>query len=184
MAPESFSQPVQRFLRKGFALGRIDDGLGRVLAAGFERVKYYLMYGVPGEVPDDFEPLVAHLTKWLPEFEKAGATLELSFSILEPKPRTELARLPMARRDEVRRTEEHLRRRLPHSARLEVQWPSFSEVFLSDWLSRGDREAGRKLAAAIESGRPFRLTYREYLDEMGRILGECRPVRAVERASV
>ncbi|MBI4871661.1 MAG: radical SAM protein [Candidatus Riflebacteria bacterium] len=184
LAPESFSRPIQRFLRKGFALRQVDEGVARVLEAGFERLKYYVMIGVPGEQPDDFEPLFEHLRRWMPRFERAGATLELSFSILEPKPRTELALLTMADRADVKRTERLLRAGLPRSRRLEVQWPSFAETTLTDWLGRGDAEVGRRLLAAtadLPRAGAFRLPYREYLDEMDRILGESSHAHGSER---
>ncbi|MBI4866131.1 MAG: radical SAM protein [Candidatus Wallbacteria bacterium] len=184
VAPESFSQPIQRFLKKGFALHKVEEGFERILEAGFERVKYYLMIGVPGETPDDFEPLLAHVRRALPKLETAGTVLELSFSILEPKPRTELARVPMAERQEVRRVETYLQQSIPRSPRIQVQWPSFQSTYLSDWLSRGDRQAAARLLEFFDSRRPgqsFRLSYRDYQEEMERILGSSEPARAVFR---
>ncbi len=185
VAPESFSQPVQRFLKKGFALRRVEEGLRLILDAGFERVKYYLMFGVPGEEPSDFEPLTEHLHKAIPDLERAGATLELSFSILEPKPKTALARLPMADRSTVRRTETFLRKNLPRSSRIEVQWPSYGQTCLSDWLSRGDRQAGRQLLRFHQETprKPFRLPYREYSAEMGRILDDADSRPSIDRGT-
>jgi hypothetical protein len=91
----------------------------------------------------------------------------------------------MADRAQVRQIEEFLRSALPRSPRLECQWPSFGETYLSDWLSRGDRQAGKKLLAVMGQGeaRGFRLPYREYLDEMARILRESGSARTVQRAS-
>ncbi|MBI3893621.1 MAG: radical SAM protein [Candidatus Wallbacteria bacterium] len=184
VAPESFSQPVQRFLKKGFALHKVEEGLTRILEAGFERVKYYLMYGVPGEQPEDFDGLLEHVRAAVPRLEAAGTELELSFSILEPKPRTELARLAMATRDQTNRVEEYLRANVPRSGRVQVQWPSFQSTYLSDWLCRGDRAAGRRLLEFFRHRRPgqsFRLTYRDYLSEMDRILAGSQQPRAVVR---
>lgn len=174
LAPESFSRQQQRFLKKGFALRKIREGLDQALSVGFQKIKYYLMYGVPNEGEDSFAPLLEHVEEILPVLEKTGVTLELSFSILEPKPRTELARTPLASRDQVRRTERFLARNIPRSPAVRRSFPSFKMTYTSDLLSRGDAMVGQRLLDFYETRRPgqrFTVPYRDYLAEMDRLLG-------------
>jgi radical SAM superfamily enzyme YgiQ (UPF0313 family) len=163
VAPESFSQRILRRMAKGVNHVLLHRGLSELARSSMERVKTYLMVGIPGEDESDLA-LARQIIE--PYARKSRCTWELSYSILEPKPHTPFESFRVASRAEIEARLSFLRRDLARVPRVKLSVPGFRETVLCDYLCRGDADVGREIVAQIEgsgSGR-FQLPYARYLE--------------------
>jgi radical SAM superfamily enzyme YgiQ (UPF0313 family) len=183
VAPESFSQRILKRMAKGVNHVLLHRGMEELTRSSMARVKCYLMLGIPGEDESDLS-LVREIVE--PYARRSTCQWEVSFSILEPKPHTPFESFALATRAEVEDRIRYLRRLMSGVPRVTLNLPSFNDTFLCDWLSRGDRRVGREIVRQMrESGSErFRLSYRDYLDDMGDMLKDRRVPWALDAGGV
>lgn len=169
VAPESFSQRILKRMAKGVNHVLLHRGMEELTRSKMEKVKCYLMLGIPGEDESDLA-LVRETVE--PYAKRSSCRWEISHSILEPKPHTPFESFPMATRQEVEDRIRFLRRSMAGVSRCTLNLPSFNDTFLCDYLGRGDARVGREIVRQMrESGSErFRLSYRDYLEYMGELL--------------
>jgi radical SAM superfamily enzyme YgiQ (UPF0313 family) len=140
---------------------RIVTDLAR--AAGIERLKLYLMVGLPGEADDDIEEcarLVRDLSHTLP--------ISLGISPFCPKRNTPLADAPFAGIRVVDHRLALLRSRL--SGRADVRATSTRWAWVEAVLARGGHAEGKAVLEALRQGGSF-AAYRRAFEQLGHAMG-------------
>ncbi len=183
---ESLSRRILEFLGKRWVdPAAFPEALSAFLAAGVERVKLYMMMGVPGEEEEDLLA-AAHVLRRLPP--GLAHRVELSCSVFQPKPLTPLQEATVIDR-RTYRTRRRLLERMASKLGLRIRVAGWKETVAADWLGRGDEsslveylERGRRLppgAASAVAGRWRRIL----AQERGRkgSIRPCETVRPTER---
>lgn len=173
VAPESFSDRLEGVVDKSLDLAKIVGGLRRVGGSRrFEKVKMYMIAGLPGEVEEDHEVAFATAEELVADGVLEASQLEFSYSLLLPRPGTVLGRAELLSKAGYKRTRRFLEARAKRAG-VGLKVESYRMAMLSDLFCRGDRGIGERLVAwgSATGGRdPFRLEEAEYRDLMAAVL--------------
>lgn len=164
VAPESFSDRLSDQFDKSLDLGKIVAGLRRVGPHAFEKIKLYMIAGMPEETEADHEVAFATAEQVVGEGACAPGQLEFSYSLLLPRPGTVLGRAPLLTKQGYKRTRKFLEARA-RKAGVGLKVESYRMAQLCDLMCRGDEEVGERLAAWADetAGRePFQIPEGEY----------------------
>ncbi len=178
VAPETVDDAVRERIGKGISLERVRSVAATAEEVGFTTLKLYFMLGLPGSGDDEPEAIAG----FVEELRGTCRRLRLAVSAgpFVPKPQTPLERAPFAPRavlrSRIRALEARLRRL---GSRVEPRLGSARHAELETVLSRGDRRAGRALAALAAEREPSLGRIERALEEAGLpiepLLGEIPP---------
>lgn len=164
VAPENFSDRLQGLVEKSLTLEKIVRGLERVGPYGFEKVKMYMIAGLPGQTEADHQVAFTTARELVDRGVVRPGQLEFSYSVLLPRPGTALGDAPLLSRKQFKATQRYLEGQAKLAqAGLKVE--SYRMSMVCDLLCRGDHDVGRLLLdwARDTGGRePFRLDDRQY----------------------
>ena len=150
LAPEAGTQRLRDVISKRVTDTDLLDGVRRIAAAGWRRVKLYFMLGLPTETDEDLGGIVDLVHRVVGAGRSAGVSsfqATVSISTFVPKPHTPFQWEPMLPFDEIRRRQRFLRDRL-RSRAVEVSVHDAAGSVLESLLGRGDERA----AAADATG--------------------------------
>jgi len=179
MAPEAGSADLRRAVGK-----RTDDRAfleaAEILGgAGIDRLKLYLMVGLPGETDGDIDAAVELAAAVGAAFRKRGSgRVTVSASPFVPKPRTPLQWAPMESESVIRGRLAALRRGLARSG---VAFSSAGprEARLEAALARGGREVAQALRLRAVDGVPWKAALRRAGVDSRALLDAERPLDEV-----
>lgn len=171
VAPETFSDRMQPVTQKSLDLEKLVRGLRRAGPIRFEKIKMYMIAGLPGDTLLDQEVAFATVERLTREGALAPGQVELSYSVLLPRPGTELAGAPLMEKRQHQELDRFLTRR-GREAGVGIKLESWRMAMLCDLLCRGDQRVGERLLAWIDrcgGQQPFELEetdYRAYMEPL------------------
>jgi len=173
LAPEGGSEWLRRVVSKGFDEGQILAAADTLANAGIDRVKLYLMVGLPGERDADVEAMAALVAavreRFLPHWQRAGhaGAITVSLNQLIPKPHTPFQWAPLEPFAQVAAKVATLRGRLARLGNVELDCEGETTVAVEAILARGDRRAADLLEAAAAAGGRWRKVLPAWLAATG-----------------
>lgn len=176
VAPENFSDRLQGLVEKSLTLGKIMAGLRRVGADRFEKIKLYMIAGLPGQTREDHAVAFETARELLAEGVVRPGQLEFSYSVLLPRPGTALGDAELLGRTDYKATRRFLEG-AAKEARAGLKVESYRMAMLCDLLCRGDREVGHWLlewARDTQGRSPIKLDEGEYRRRMEGVLARHR----------
>ena len=160
-ASDAATETLRKTLRKGATEALLETVAAQAGSLGFQRLKIYMMLGVPGEEDEDMDELIActnHLARHLP--------IALGVAPFVSKRMTPLDKLPFAGISVIERRVKRLQKGLDRR-RAEVRPTSARWAWVEYQLAQGDAEVGEAAAKAILAGGRF-AHYRKALAEIGK----------------
>lgn len=154
LAPEAGTQRLRDVISKSVREADLLDGVRRIAAAGWRRVKLYFMIGLPTETDEDLQGIVDLVHRVIAAGRSAGRGVfqaSVSISTFVPKPHTPFQWEAMPPLPEILRRQELLRRRL-RSRSVEVAVHDARGSVLEAVLGRGDARAAAAVLAAHRAG--------------------------------
>lgn len=154
LAPEVARDDMREQIRKPIRNEDLDEGCRNAFAEGWQKVKLYLMVGLPGERRVDLDGIVdmaeriARISK-----EVTGRYKEVTASVSNfvPKPHTPYQWNGMQTREYLREAGDYLRRRCRLKA-VTIKQHDVETSMLEGLLTRGDRRVAAVLEAAWRRG--------------------------------
>jgi radical SAM superfamily enzyme YgiQ (UPF0313 family) len=176
VAPENFSDRLQGLVEKSLSLGKIMAGLRRVGPERFEKIKLYMIAGLPGQTAEDHGVAFETARELVEEGAVRPGQLEFSYSVLLPRPGTALGDAELLGRKDYKATRKFLEASAKE-ARAGLKVESYRMAMLCDLLCRGDREVGLWLldwARRTKGRSPLKIDDAEYRRRMEGVLARHR----------
>ncbi|MFW6181744.1 MAG: B12-binding domain-containing radical SAM protein [Spirochaetota bacterium] len=167
-APETGSVELRRSLGKPLADESLLAAVSLAGEHGVRRLRWYFMYGLPGEREGDLEA-VGRLAREAVALLQAGGELVLSVNPFVPKKMTPLEDFPLHPPEYYRAARERLGRMLGDIPGVRARFESLRTLELHYHLSQGDGETGRLLFQCLREGR-----MREFVKAAGSLHRERR----------
>lgn len=139
-APETGEEGLRRRIGKTLSNDELLDGVSRALAHGIKKFRYYFMYGLPGETPQDALTIVSLVNATVELFTLPGCMLHLSINPFIPKRGTPLEKQrlhPLKYYMDVQRL---LKEKLKDICSVTLRFESMKYIYVHSLLSIGDRE--------------------------------------------
>ncbi len=159
IAPEAGAQRLRRLINNSVDEEKVFQAVANAHNAGIGRVKLYFMVGLPTETDDEARQIAAMALRLADAFPQT--VFHVSVSCFVPKPWTPFQWSPMERQSVLKRRIASIRKALTGSRRIEFSAESPRLAAVQGLLARGDRKAGRILAAALENGGDYQSAIRE-----------------------
>ena len=161
-APEAGTQRMRDVINKGLTEEAILEGAAQAFAGGWQKVKLYLMLGLPGETKEDMEGIavladkVARKYYEIPKENRQGkCQITSSTSFFVPKPFTPFQWATMYTAEEYVKkaqvVQEAMRNQLNRKS-LRYHWHTAELTVLEGTFARGDRKMGAVLLEAYRLG--------------------------------
>jgi radical SAM family uncharacterized protein/radical SAM-linked protein len=153
LAPEAGTDRLRQVINKGNTSGDLLSTIRTVFAANWRLLKLYFMIGLPTEMEEDLQGIVALCKKALVEARRAksSAQINVSISTFIPKAHTPFQWEPQGSLEEVRQKQKFLRQNLEREG-LRVKWADPQLSLLEGVFARGDRRLGQVLEIAYKLG--------------------------------
>lgn len=154
LAPEAGTQRLRDVISKSVGETDLLEGVRRIAAAGWRRVKLYFMLGLPTETDEDLRGIVDLVQRVVAAGRSAGRGVfqaSVSLSTFVPKPHTPFQWEAMPPLPEIHRRQEIVRRHL-RSRSVEVAVHDARGSLLEALLGRGDARAAAAVLAAHRAG--------------------------------
>ncbi len=177
IAPDGASERLRRVINKGLDRDDLLDAAERLVGAGLNRLKLYVMIGLPTETEDDlaeFVELIRAIKKRiLPLGRSRGHLTEINLSLnsFVPKPWTPFQFHAFGVSEQLAPGEirpmkqalgllkgriKWLQKELRHEANVRMNHDKPEQVLFQAVLSRADRRMGPVLLDMADSGRPWK----------------------------
>lgn len=162
-APEAGSQKMRDVINKGLTEENIIEGSTQSFLAGWNKVKFYFMLGLPTETEEDIEGIAVLADKvarqyydTIPKEKRQGkVSITVSTSFFVPKPFTPFQWTRMATKEEFEEKQRFLsgkiKEQLNHKS-IKYNWHEFDVSVLEGVYARGDRRTGKVLYDAYKKG--------------------------------
>lgn len=173
LAPEGGSEWMRQVVSKGFDEGQILAAADTLAGAGIDRVKLYLMVGLPGEGDGDVEEMATLVAavrdRFLPGWRCAGRAGRITVSLnqLIPKPHTPFQWAPLEPFASVAAKVARLRDRFARLGNIELDRDTELKVAVEAVLSRGDRRSADLLEQAAAARGRWRRVLEPWLRATG-----------------
>jgi radical SAM superfamily enzyme YgiQ (UPF0313 family) len=143
------SQRVRDTIERKAKEKHIERAAGLVREHGFDRLKLYMMVGLPGEEDEDIDELIGFSTEL-----SRIAPLSLGIAPFVSKRNTPLDKQPFAGMDVVERRLTRLRRGV--KGRVDIRATSARWAWIEWVLAQGGQREGRAVRQAVHDGGSFR----------------------------
>ena len=160
-APEAGSQRMRDIINKGLTEERILEATKNAFESGWSTIKLYFILGLPYEELEDAagigelaEKMAAVYYDIHKDKRAKGLKINVSTSILVPKPFTPFQWAPMARPDEVWQKIDAVKGAIKTRA-IHYNYHEQKTSFMEAVFARGDRRPGELLIQAFEKGAKF-----------------------------
>ncbi len=161
-APEAGSQRMRDVINKGLSEQNILQGATDAFRAGWNKVKLYFMFGLPGETAEDVAAIadlgekIAESYYTLPK-EVRGGKLEIviSTSFFVPKPFTPFQWVPMNSMAEFSQKQHIVSARLKelrNGRSIRYNWHDADTTWMEGIFARGDRRLAKSILDAYRAG--------------------------------
>ena len=165
-APEAGSQRMRDVINKGLTEEDILSGAMAAFNGGWNRVKLYIMLGLPSETYEDIEGIaklsndIAALYYTIPKDKRPGARVDVvsSTSFFVPKPFTPFQWVAQNTTEQFKDKQHFLSRKMKEQLNhksMRYNWHDFDLTALEGFLARGDRKVGEVIYKAYKKGCMF-----------------------------
>jgi radical SAM superfamily enzyme YgiQ (UPF0313 family) len=156
-APETGSFALRRQIGKNITDEDLFHAVSLAVKNGIKKLRYYIMYGLPGETPDDIRNIATISKKTMDLISQAGCTLYLSVNPFVPKKGTALEGESIYPLDYYREMQHLLKNELGGIPHLSVKFESIRFLYMHYRLSIGAEDTGYLLDECVSKGsmRPF-----------------------------
>jgi len=152
-APEAGSQRLRDVINKNLSEEEILGGCRLAFEGGWDRVKLYFMTGLPNETDDDLRGIAELCYKILRERINKPININASASCFVPKPFTPFQWVSQNTIAEFSRKNYFIKENMGKKIKFNYHSPEVS--VLEGLIARGDRRAGKVIAAAHRLGARF-----------------------------
>ncbi|MCD6239315.1 MAG: radical SAM protein [Thermotogae bacterium] len=135
MGLETGSERLRKFIRKGLSNDKIFEGLSIAKEAGIQRLRIYLMLGLPTEIDDDIIETVTLIEKIQSKF--GFSAIKLNVNLFVPKPNTPFERYDICDKGTFTKRVKILRKMLK---RVIIKIKGYRSARLEWYLSNGKEE--------------------------------------------
>lgn len=156
-APEAGSQRLRQALAKDFSEEDYFKAIGAAFGSGYQHLKLYFLFGLPGETNQDLDALIDFVNRSSQEkrkFTGGPAQINVSLNPLIPKPHTPLQWLKMEPIVSLQEKQSYLRSNCKNR-RVKFNFHNFGMSFLEGVFSRGDRRLSKVILNAYKNGAKF-----------------------------
>ncbi len=156
LAPEAGTQRMRDVINKQLTDEDVERAAGVVFSSGWNLVKLYFIIGLPTETEADVEGIARlgqHVVRAGKEAGCRNPNVTLSTSSFVPKPFTPFQWCAMARPEDLRAKQEHLKRALRRP--VTYRWHGVEASLVEGAFSLGDRRLAAVLERAAELGCAF-----------------------------
>ncbi|MBU0650918.1 radical SAM protein [bacterium] len=153
-APEAGTQRLRDVIGKNINIDALFETVKDAKRFGWKLVKLYFMIGLPTETDEDIDGICSMVLE-------IAKTINVNVSIANfvPKPHTHFQRIPMAKPEYLKNVHDKILAKIKHKRNVKVSFHSININFLEGVLSRGNRDLGKVLVKAYESGCKFDAWY-------------------------
>lgn len=159
IAPDGGSERLRRVINKGITEEDVFKAAESLAEAGINTIKLYFMIGLPTEVDEDLQEMVALVLKIKEKILNVGrkqgrlSSLTLSVNSFVPKAWTPFQYHPFASIETLKQKITYLQKQLGRQPNIRVMADPPARAFFQSVLARGDRKVGEslKLMATTES---------------------------------
>lgn len=161
-APEAGSQRMRDVINKGLSEQNILQGATDAFRAGWNKVKLYFMFGLPGETAEDVAAIaelgekIAESYYSLPkEVRRGKLEIVISTSFFVPKPFTPFQWVPMNSMEEFlgkQRIVSGRLKELRNGRSIRYNWHDADTTWMEGIFARGDRRLAKSIFDAYRAG--------------------------------
>ncbi len=162
-APEAGSQRLRDIINKGVTEQEIMDTAEAAVKAGWTRLKFYFMIGLPYETYEDIQEIKDLVDRVLGKCVPIDRRLSITVSISNfvPKPHTPFQWSKQMNMEEMREKHKFIREIFTKNKRVNLKVHEKEISYLEGFLSRGDEKIGEVVKKAWENGAKFE-SWREH----------------------
>jgi radical SAM family uncharacterized protein len=160
-APEAGTDRMRAVINKGLSEADVTGAARSAFAAGWERIKFYFMIGLPGETDEDVvgiadlvEKVLAVAAEELGPKRAKRVKIVVSASTFVPKSHTPFQWVGAISLVEIERRQQLLKDNLP-GRRVEFKWHEAGGSLVEAALARGGRETADVIERAYDLGTRF-----------------------------
>lgn len=149
LAPETGSETLRKSINKRFSDAQYFEAAQRAFRRGIKNIKMYSMVGLPNELDEDMDALVAMVqeTRKIQVAEgKGGGRITLGLGLFVPKPLTPYQWNPMATLDLALSRMQRVEKQLARVGGVKVNAEVPKTAILEGLQARADRRLGKVLA--------------------------------------
>lgn len=161
-APEAGSQRMRDVINKGLSEQNILQGATDAFRAGWNKVKLYFMFGLPGETAEDVaaiadlgEKIAESYYNLSKEVRKGKLEIVISTSFFVPKPFTPFQWVPMNSMAEFSEKQHIVSARLKelrNGRSIRYNWHDADTTWMEGIFARGDRRLAKSILDAYRAG--------------------------------
>ncbi|MFZ5764673.1 MAG: TIGR03960 family B12-binding radical SAM protein [Thermodesulfobacteriota bacterium] len=151
LAPEAGTERLRRVINKGITEEDLLATCKAAFALGWKLIKFYFMFGLPGESEEDRLAIIDLARRALAQSHSRATNITVSVSTFVPKPHTPFQWEEQIGMQQgfahINSLRKHLRDR-----RIQLRWGDPRQSFLEGVMSRGDRRLGPVIIEAWRRG--------------------------------
>jgi radical SAM superfamily enzyme YgiQ (UPF0313 family) len=148
-APETGSLMLRKRIGKYLTDIELLNAVSLSVEHGIKNIRYYVMYGLPGEKFEDIKATADLVKKTVRLFKKPGYTLHISVNPFVPKKATPFESQKVLPKSYYMKMKEMLKGELSGTEAVSLKFDSFRNFYIHSILSIGDRDTGLKLCNSI-----------------------------------
>ena len=154
VAPEAGSDRLRQVINKGITEEDLLATCQSAFALGWKLIKFYFMFGLPTETPEDLAAIPILVEKAMRSGSGPGRNIKISAGTFVPKPHTPFQWEPQLSVDEGFERISFLKEKLRENGR-KLNWGDPRNSFLEGVMSRGDRRLTPLIIEAWQRGARF-----------------------------
>lgn len=151
IAPEAATERMRNVINKGNTEEELLKAVSNAINAGWQRIKFYFMLGLPTETDEDILA-IADLCRKVLRSTRKRLNIEVSCAAFIPKAHTPFQFAAQVTGDELDRRFRLLKEAIKPMREVRLSYSSNKQAQLEGLFSRGDRRQGTLLLAAIAGG--------------------------------
>ncbi|MFW6137579.1 MAG: B12-binding domain-containing radical SAM protein [Spirochaetota bacterium] len=152
LAPETGSEGLRERMGKNLTDQSLLNAVSCAVQYGIKKLRYYFMYGLPGESIRDIYALVHLVERTRDLISTGGGRLHLSINPFVPKKNTLLENFRLPGQDYYREVQSLLKQKLQQYSEVSLRFESLRKLHLHYYLSMGRRHTGVLLSRSMEEG--------------------------------
>jgi len=142
------------------------EAVGTAVDHNIRRIRFYLMYGLPGETMEDMEAVAGLIRKAYDMIRAAGGNLVLSVNPFVPKKNTPFSGFRLFPPAYYREVQDYLKHELGTIKGITAKFESLKKLYVHYYLSIGNSDVGPLLCRCVEKG-----TMRRFREMAGEATG-------------
>ena len=151
LAPEAGTDRLRKVINKGITEKDLLETCKDAGAMGWKLLKFYFMFGLPTETPDDVKAIAELVRRAAQTSADRQMRINVSVATFVPKPHTPFQWEPQISIDDAFARIDLLKKSLPRG-NYKLKWHDPRQSFLEGVMSRGDRKLSRVIEEAWQRG--------------------------------